>query len=401
MNIYLARQPIFDREQNIYGYELLYRHSQDNTFCGIDDDQATTELIYNSFLVIGLEDLTDGTKAFINFSKNLVNSDLPLLLPKEHIVIEVLERDEATQETIDACKRMRELGYTLALDDFVFEESFLPLVDTADIIKVEFHAVSHAVQRSMLQKYGRKVKFLAEKIETREEFQLALDLGYDYYQGYFFSKPAMVCKLDITTLNTSLMSVFDELNKHEPSYSVISGIIESDLGLSYKLLKLTNSAFFSVRKKITSIQYALSYIGLKELYQWISLMMLKDFQAVENAEMLKLSIVRGKLMELLSGFLHKKASRSEYYLTGMFSFIDVLLNRPMDQIMQGLPFSDQVKQALCGEDNELRQMLNYVVACENGDWNNPDNQEMMDQVSATKYMELYFNAIKWAKKLEF
>ena len=401
MNVYLARQPIFDRQLNIFGYELLYRQSLVNAFSGIDDDQATSELIYNSFLVIGLEDLTDGKKAFINFSKKLIDSDLPLLLPKEHIIIEVLEREEATQTTIDACKRMQELGYMLALDDFIYEDNFLPLIENANIIKVEFPSVEKNLQQKMIRRYGRKIKFLAEKIETREDFQLAMTLGYDYFQGYFFSKPAMVSKLDITTLNSSLLSVLNELNKLEPSYSAISEIIESDLGLSYKLLKLANSAFFGARKKITSIQFALSYIGLKEQYQWISLMMLKDFQKVENAEMLKLSVVRGKLMELLAKHLQVKTAQSEYYLTGMFSFIDVLLNQPMKEIMDGLPFSDLVKQALCGEDNAQRQMLDYVIACEKGDWQNIRNQQFLEQIDAAQYMTFYLQAIKWAKKLEF
>ena len=333
MDVYIARQPIFDRNMNIYGYELLYRQSEKNSFVGIDDDQATAELIYNSFLVIGLNDLTEGTKAFINFSKELLESDVPLLLPKENIIIEILEREEATRSTVDACERMRSLGYSLALDDFILDDNNLPLLDMADIVKVEFPSLALHLQRDLIKRYKTKVKFLAEKIETREEYQQAVELGYDLFQGYFFSKPCIVNSKEIVSINTNLFSIIEELNEKDPSYTKIAEIIKRDLGLSYKLLKLSNSVYFGSRYKIKSIPHALSYMGIKELYQWISLMLLKDLQNVENAELIKVSLIRGKLMDLLAAELNKKNDNTDYFFTGMFSFIDILLNKKMDQVL--------------------------------------------------------------------
>ncbi|MCM1564662.1 MAG: hypothetical protein NC238_01660 [Dehalobacter sp.] len=174
MDVFIARQPIFDRNLHIYGYELLYRQGQDNSFSGIDDNQATVELIYNSFLVFGMHDLTDDTKAFINFSKDLVDSDIPSLLLNHNVVLEILERKEVTQLTVEACKRVRRMGYLVALDDFVFDQSYLPLIETADIIKIEYPAVNEELQRKLIKKFHTKVKFVAEKIETREEFLHAI-----------------------------------------------------------------------------------------------------------------------------------------------------------------------------------------------------------------------------------
>ncbi len=403
MDFYISRQPIFDSHMNIYGYELLYRQNDKNYFIETDDDTATTELIYNSFLVVGLNDLTDGTKAFINFSKDLINSQVPYLLPKGRVVFEILERMEATQETIETCEKMRALGYELALDDFVMDDSFLPLIDKVDIIKVEYPSVSYSDQRSFIEKLRSKskVKFLAEKIETREDYQRAVDIGYDYFQGYFFSKPAMVNSKEIAALSLNLFSILERLEKPEPSYPEISDIIQRDLGLTYKLLKLANSVYIGSRYKINSIPQALTYIGIRELRQWISLMLLKEMQNVENAEMIKLSLVRGKLMELIAAEFDCVNNPSEYFFTGMFSFIDVLMNQPMNKLLEGLPFSHDVKQALLGEENALRQLLNSIINCESADWNDEIKLYPLNMLGSTRFIELYMESLKWAKKLNY
>ena len=187
MKVYLARQPIFSRTMSIYGYELLYRRSMNNFYEGKDDNQATAELINNAFFAMQFNELTHGTKAFINFSGDMLEKEIPLLLPKEAIVVEILERVIASDKIIQACKKLKKEGYTLALDDFVFHESYLPLMELADIIKIEFSIVDYDMQRQLINKYGDKIKFLAEKIETREEYQMALEMGYSYFQGYFLA----------------------------------------------------------------------------------------------------------------------------------------------------------------------------------------------------------------------
>ncbi|EHQ87253.1 EAL and HDOD domain-containing protein [Desulfosporosinus youngiae] len=397
MDAFIARQPIFDKSMNIYGYELLYRQSGNNYFTGIDDDQATAELIYNAFLVMGLQDLTDGANAFINFSKELIDSDVPFLLPKQNIVVEVLEREKVTPATVDACKRIKAMGYRLALDDFVFNQDNLPLIEMADIIKIEFPAVSRYDQNSLIQRYRTNVKFLAEKIETREEYIQASEMGYDLFQGYFFSKPSIVRSKEVAMLNTNLFSILEELNSPEPSYEIIATIIERDLGLSYKLLKLANSVYIGARSKIKSIPHALSYIGINEMYQWISLMMLKDMQNVENAELIKQSLIRGKLMELLASELYPNGENSEFYFTGIFSSIEVLLNSQIEQVLKGLPLSINVKNALLGKDNEQRRLLNFVLNWEKAHWEKIADQYPMKN----EFMKLYLETLKWAKKLNY
>ncbi len=398
---YIARQPIFDRNMGVYGYELLYRQGNENFFRQMDDDQATAELIYTSFLVFGLYDLTEGTRAFINFSKELIESAVPSLLPKQSITIEVLERSHTTQATVEACRRIKELGYSLALDDFVFDPEDLPLLEFADIVKVDFCAVSPEKQAAMIREYHKDAKFLAEKVETREDYARAVQLGYDFFQGHFFSQPAMLTTKDVASLNINLFNILKELGTFDPSFSNIAAIIEKDLGLSLKLLKLANSVYFGARSEIKSILHALSFIGINELYQWISLMLVKDYSTPENSELIKLSFVRAKFMELLARELFSAKDTKSYYFTGMFSSIDVLLGQSMEQVLKGLPLPADVKQALMGEDNAQHKLLDCVVAYEKAEFDAEDKQSIIGQIGSKKFLSLYIDAIKWVRNLNY
>ncbi len=401
MEVFIARQPIFGRRLNLYGYELLYRQNKQNFFPGINDDQATAELLINSVLVMGLKDITDGTLAFINFSKDLLNSNVPFLLPRKDVVIEVLERDAVTPDTVEACKKLHDMGYTIALDDFIYSEDLVPLIELADIIKVEYPAVSISAQRALIRTHGSNKKFLAEKIETREDFKMASKLGYHFFQGYFFSKPVVFNAKEISALNSNIFSILEELYQAEPSYQAISKIIEGDLGLSLKLLNLANSVYYGALNQIKTIRHALAYIGMEELYQWLSLMMLKDMQNVENAEMIKLSMIRGKVMELSAKALGLHDEKVSYFFTGTFSFLDVLLNKPMEQVVTGLPLLDQVKQALVGEDNDYRRLLNCVIACESGECDKVADQYPLSKIGINTYTNLYLEALKWTRRLNY
>ncbi len=400
MDIYVARQPIFDRYMQVYGYELLYRRDDLNGFPDMEDNQATAELIYNSFMVLGLQDLTEGKKAFINFSKKLIGSDVPYLLPSSGVVLEVLERGEVTADTIEACKNLRAKGYKVALDDFIPGKDNEMLLEYADIVKVEFQAVSLEEQRRLIQKFGATRTFLAEKIETREDYKKAADLGYSLFQGYFFSKPAIIAAKEIGALNINLMQIMKELNTSEPSFEAISKCIEHDLGLSYKLLKLVNSVYYGPRNRIKTIWHGLTHLGVAGMRQWFSIMMLKDIQNIENAEMVKVSLSRGKLMELLAEEGGDAENRADYFFTGLFSQIDVLLDKPMKEILDGLPIADKIKRALLGEGNEYRALLDCVVAIEQGNWDGVDSESAMNLIGARRFMSLYIRALKWAKRLE-
>ena len=403
MDVYVARQPIFKKNMDVFGYELLYRRSTNNFYEGTDDLKSTADVITNTFLVMGFEELTCGTKAFINFSGEMIEKGIPNLLHKEDIIIEILETVDATENIIEECKKLKKMGYIIALDDFIFKEAMLPFIEMADIIKLEFNAIPKNIQEKYIRKYKNKIKFLAEKIETREQFQQAIKMGYEYFQGYFFSKPVIVVGKDLKGLNPNIIAIVTELNRGEPDFDKITRFIEMDIGLSFKMLKLSNSVFFSSTKKFISISDAVVRIGIIELRRWVYLLMFQDVKNPENSELIKVCIIRGKLMEIISLELGLGTVKTyEFFLTGIFSSIDVLLNKPMDEIIEELPLPDEVSAALMDNKNEIREILNQVMNMEIGDWdhwNEIMTSNSKKVIGKDKLMELYFEALAWTREM--
>lgn len=401
MDVYVARQPIFDRRMNVLGYELLYRRSMNNFYEGTSDSQATAEVINNAFLSMHFNELTSGTKAFINFSHDMLIKGIPLLLPRESIVVEIVERTKVNDELIEACKKLHSNRYILALDDFKATPASEELMDQAHIIKVEFSKVSHSTQREYIKKNKGKVKFLAERVETREEFQLAMDMGYDYFQGYFFSKPVIIKGKDIESINVNIIRILEMLSLEEPDYQEMTEIIETDIGLTYKLLKLVNSVFFGTRNVIHSIKHALVHLGISEIKKWVYVLMLKEVQVVENKELINMCLVRAKIMELLSVDMGKDEKKSDYFLVGMFSSIDILMNRNMKEIMDELPLSLEAKGALLGEDNKIRKLLDIVVDYEKLVWDKTKIKQISPEITLDTYSNRHMEALKWVMKLDY
>lgn len=402
MDVYAARQPIFDNRLGVYGYELLYRKSMNNFYEGSDDNQATAELINNSFLVFQLSDLTDNKRAFINFSGEMLAKEIPLLLPKERIVVEILERVEPTEAVIEACRKLKDRGYMLALDDFAFDDKLSPLIELADMIKVDFSAFSLDQQSHLIQAYKEKyrITFLAEKIENRDEFHAARRLGYELFQGYFFSKPIVVHGKEIGIMQSSVIRIIDELNRDEPDYQHMAEIIEKDLGLTYKLLKAANSLFYGSRNRIHSIRQALVRMGTDELKKWMYLLMLKDIKNVHNKELIKTSLIRGKMMELLSLQLGMKPKQFDYFMVGLFSSADILLNKKMNDVVHELPLTKEVREALTRRSNKLGQVLDFILSLESADWSRADKFVLAGKIDYETVLSQYILAIKWANEFQ-
>jgi EAL and modified HD-GYP domain-containing signal transduction protein len=399
MEIYLARQPIFDRKMKVFGYELLYRKSINNFYEGRDHNQATADLINNAFLAMKFHELTEGSKAFINFPEELILKEIPLLLSSESVVIEILETVSITDKLIIACKKLKENGYKIALDDFVFNEDYLPLLEIADIIKVEFQSMSIKKQRDLILKYKKNIKFVAEKVETREEYEAALKIGYDYFQGYFFSKPLIIKGREINTLKEKLIRMLIELNQEEVDYNKITKIVETDIGLTYKFLKIGNSVFFGAINEISSIRQVLVRLGEIEIKKWIYLLMFKEIERLENRELIKTCLIRAKFLELLAIKKHKNTRSIEYFMTGLFSSIDILLNRSMKEIVEELPLPIDVRLALLGEDNEIKRTLDRLMYYETFEWDDMKKENL--EFPIEDYMIIYIESLKWASKLEY
>lgn len=400
MEVYVGRQPIFDRNNNLFAYELLYRRSMNNFYEGTDGYRATRDLIYTAYIAMQMCDLTEGKPGFINFTDRMIIDRIPEILPNEHLVVEILEGSVVNDELIQSCRILKEKGYTLALDDFVFNPSHEPLMQFVDIIKIEFPNVEIEAQKALIQKYKHRIRFLAERLETREEFGVALSLGYDYFQGFYFSKPVICKGKDIGVLNTSIVNIIQLLRNLDPDYDRIARAVELDLGLSYKIIRLSNTISHGARYSVRSVHQALVRIGLLELRRWFNVLLLKDLQLLENHELIKQSLVRARFMESLVPYCDTNVQSLDFFLTGMFSSIDILLAKPMEEVLKGLPLVEHVKMALLGEENDLSQVLAFIKQYEQVEIDPSSINFPIGKIELKTFHEHYIEALRWMKLME-
>jgi len=369
MDVFVARQPIFDREKVVHAYELLFRSGFENYYNALDDDKATVDVIANSFFVIGFDQLTDGRRAFINFTRNLLTRRVATLLPREAVTVEILEDVEPDGEMVKICKDLKESGYTVAMDDFVSKDVGNPLVQFADIVKVDFMGTEPAERKALCERLSATgVKPLAEKVETEDEFLDAVKWGYEYFQGYFFSKPVIRTGKRLAGNKLTYLQVLYEVNQPGISYDELEKLIKQDLSLTYQLLRFMNSAWFGFRSEIKSVRHALVLLGPKEIKKWFSLIALTNMATDKPEELILRAVARAKIAEGIAPLVGMKEHRSELFLLGMFSLIDAVTDTPMDEIMEKLPLDQQVKQALLGEECGFKTVYDTILSYERGEW---------------------------------
>lgn len=400
--IFVARQPIFDRNQNIWGYELLFRHSgQAGTAKVTDPDVATAKVIADGF-TLALTGMPPGRRTLINFPQNLILRGAAYALPKDICVVEILETVQATPQIVEACRKIKEAGYILALDDFVGQPGFEEILKIADIVKVEIlgQPVPHIIKISQaLKKSGSKL--LAEKIEDAKAYQLTKSLGYEYFQGYFFSKPEIIPGRKISANQISKMRLLQALTREDVETKELARIIEGDLSLSYRILRFMNSAAFGLAKTLTSVEQAVALLGRRPLKQWIMVVSLSDLAPTPRAEELSFqSIQRGRYLETLVESMPKPAmSKDTAFLLGLFSKLDALLNQPMEQILGDLPLDDDIKSALLGGKNPARQLLDFLEAVEAGAWDQTTSALAAYGVKQEDAAVLYAKSTAWTQKI--
>jgi c-di-GMP-related signal transduction protein len=400
MEIFVARQPIFDKRNKVFGYELLYRSSLTNSYHHNNGDQATISVIMNSFAVIGMDVLTGGSKAFINFTKNLLGSNIASVLPPELVVIEVLEDVEVSPEVIAACKRLKQRGFLLALDDFVLKNDLKPLIEFADIIKVDFMKTASSERRVLLREIASdQVKFLAEKVETMADYQEALRLGYKYFQGYFFSRPMVMSGRDIPDYKLTYLRIMQEINRPEFDFEQLENIIKHNVSISYKLLRLINSVFFGLHSQVNSIRNALVLLGVKEIKKWVTLIALRGMAEDKPNELVITALIRAHLCEALADKVGIADRKPDLFLLGMFSLIDALLDRSMEESLRGIPVAEEIRGALLGEANNLRKVLDLVIFYEKGDWDQFNAHCRDLGLISEEFPELYLASLGMVRKV--
>jgi len=397
MDVYVARQPIFDRKKNIAAYELLFRDSMSNAFPDIDGDVATSKLLTRSFFNIGLDQLTGGKKAFINFTEDLLLKQVPTMFPPEEVVVEVLEDVTPGDAVVRACEQIMQQGYILALDDFIYRDDLTELIALANIIKIDFMLTPQEEVGDMLARLSQhEVEFLAEKIETYEEYQAAREMGFKYFQGYFFSKPEILKSTDIAPSHISLLQLIAELNREDCSMEKLEEMVNIDISISYKLPRYINSAYFRRVQEITSIRQALVLLGENGIRQFVMLVTAAELAADKPNELIKASIIRAKFCQLIGQASGGGTDPAELFLVGLFSMLDAMLDAPMDAIVEQLPFSESVKAALVDRKGALAGYLNLVTAYETGDWERCRELSVVVDLSEEALPDSYADAVGWA-----
>lgn len=401
MEIFIATQPIFDRNRNVYAYEILYRRNNINAYdASSGADEASSKVMIGAFQTMGLDKLTNGKPAFINFTDRLVKEGVATLFPKEKLVVELLETITPDSLIIEKCKELKQKGYQLALDDFVMKEEFLPLIELADIIKIDFLVSSRRECADIVKTYGPKgIRFLAEKIETNEDYKFAMDIGYTYFQGYFFSKPLIRSTKDISPLKFNYLKLLTIINQPETEFKDLETIISRDISLTYKLLKLVNSPGYGFVSTIKSIRQALTILGEKELRKWISLIALRGIGEDVPNDLLKKAIIRGRFMELTA----KKSSLSSHSLDlfslGLFSMIDMIMGQPKEEILQDIKLPVRIYDALFHQKGTYYDFLNLIINYENAAWDEVSRLLETCGINEGVISDAYVNAILWSNDI--
>jgi EAL and modified HD-GYP domain-containing signal transduction protein len=391
----IGRQQIMDRDQNVFAYELLFRDSDGRAPQHTEATEASNQVIVNSILEAGLEHVVGSHRAFINFTRDNLLSGTALLLPKDKVVIEVLETVAIDDALVESVQKLAREGYWIALDDFVFSDAWLPLVRTAHIIKLDVQSLSTDTSRSYIKRFSKlPIKFLAEKVETQEQFLDYHAMGCAYFQGYYFSRPKIVQGKRMGASQHALLRLLVEINRSDIDVDSLAKIISTDAGLSYKLLRYINtSALFRLPKKVESISRAVFYLGLNETRRWANLMALAGFPDTP-VEIIMLALARAKMCEQLA-VSAKQRNSDQYFLAGMMSMLDKMMGVELAEAIDGLPLSEEVVAALLRGEGILGAGLDCASRFEL--WQ-VDKAHFQD-LTIAQIGQAYLDAVVWANDI--
>jgi c-di-GMP phosphodiesterase len=392
-SVLVGRQPIFDRQRGLFGYELLYRDGQLNSAQVIDGDEATARVMVNTFLELGIDHIAEGTQAFINLTGNFFLSQHYEVLPTKNVVLEVLESIEPTPSVLQALLKARQQGYQIALDDFVVRDSHRGLLEVADFVKVDILALTRQQlleQAHILRQFP--VRLLAEKVEDEDVFKLCHELGFHYYQGYFFCKPQIMEGVKLSGNRMATVLLLAKLQDPDINIKALVELVENDLSLSLKLLRFVNSASVGLPRAVDSIAQAVGLVGTERMRQWASLLVLANTGG-KPGELMRIALIRGRMCQELSQL--QGDSPSQGFTVGLFSVLDAYFDCEMTQLLADLPLSSEIRLALIERKGLLGDILSSVLFYERGEWNKIESSPFEPQVIRNEY----FRSAEWANEV--
>lgn len=404
MPIYVARQPILDRGENLYGYELLFRSSDENRCPDIDGELATSSLISNAIHYLKLDELVNHKRAFVNMTRELLEREVYMVLPCENTVLELLETVPVDEAVIKAFQQAKDAGYMVALDDVRSLQCPNELLALADIVKVDLMEIDSERSGDIVKKVRDRsdAKLLAEKVETREEFEAALALGYDYFQGYYFNKPELIKGQRLAGIERSHLALLEEVNKPQLDMDAIEEVIKQDPSQTTNLLRFINSSAMGVRNKITSMKLALNLLGEKTIRKWSYVAVVGCLVKGKPSELLRMCMVRARFCERLAVGEQHDAEQLDLFLLGLGSLLEGIMNQPIADIVRQIDLPSPVVATLTNTNDApffYVTALNLAKACETGDW-----QQVIENTIALKQQQAevavaYYDSMNWANQV--
>jgi EAL and modified HD-GYP domain-containing signal transduction protein len=398
MYFYAARQPILDINKNLFAYELLFRDSIDNVFPDVDGDEATSKIVEASKFNMGISEFTANKPAFINFTLDTLSKGYPEMLTPEELVVEILETVKPGKRLLAICKDLFEKGYTLALDDYEHQpvwEHFYPYIK---IIKIDWQLSSIDDIKKVIAAIAKypHIQLLAEKVETYEEYNQALELGCVLFQGFFFAKPEMVKTKTLSPSQMAMAELLYETSKPDLDLASITSVFERDVTLSYKLLRYANSAIFKRRAEISTIKQALVTLGSAELKRFMGLMFTANVNPDKPSELINSAMTRAKFCELAANNMKSNVDSSISFLTGLLSLIDAILDEDIESVLEKLPLAQEIKDTLLTREGPMAMLIQLVEFIEHAQWD--ESTATMEKLGLTKeqVIEDYNEAIAWA-----
>jgi EAL and modified HD-GYP domain-containing signal transduction protein len=386
-NIYVGRQPIYDRELEVYAYELLFRCPGSEL---PESDAMTGQIILNAIMDMGLDTVAGVRTVFINLSTGFLDGRYPLPFPPNRVALEILEDVEPTPAVLATLKDMVSGGYTIALDDFRFRPGIEPLLDYASLVKLDVLSMSERQLREHIERlrpYG--VKLVAEKVESFDEFNLCRELGFDYFQGFFLAKPQVIKSRSTGTNRLVVMQLLSRLHDPEVDFTGLETVIVRDVALAYRLLRYANSAAFAQRREVASVRQALMLLGTDTIRNWATLILLSRLDD-KPRELLNTALIRAKMCEQLAR-IRDSGDPQHYFTAGLLSVLDALMNESMARLVDALPLVQAIKLALVDHSGPIGDALERVVNYERAAWDKLEDGTL----EPSAYTRSFIEAVRW------
>ncbi len=402
LEVFVGRQPIFDKNLNIFGYELLFRDSDISRARVEDGDVATSKVIVDGF-TLAQKGTKKDTVFFINFPYNILTSNIAEVLPKKNVVVEILENVIVDRKVLKTCLELKKKGYVLALDDYVGEITNKNLFKIIDIVKIDILNMELDFIKKLIlkiKKINPLVKILAEKVEDRDIFNSVKEFGAELFQGFFFQKPEVIKGKTIPPSTITRLNLLAFLSKKEHDLEDLEKMIRTDLTLSYKLLNYINSPAIGLPNKIKYIRQAINLLGYDNIINWCRIFLMSIINPTDiGIELIRQSVVRGYFFMGLKQVIKTDYTEDELFLLGLFSLLDALVGHSMDDVLKSMPLDKGIKDTLLGKDTPFLPYLEIIQYQERGNYSKIDKLSKQVGLSEDLIRSLYINALMETDKI--